>query len=138
MAMSESAEARDVRVAPDTRARLDGFLNWELYAIETTWLKPIEEMQHYADAHLSHQVNLERRGILFAAGPLFEADAPRFPPKSGLIVIRAASFEDADAIAASDPMHQAGMRSYTIRRWIINEGSLSITVNMSNKTMVLS
>jgi len=138
MTPDTSAHATEPGVEHATRARLGAFLNWELYAIETTWLRPVEEMQAYAQAHLSHQVDLERRGILFAAGPLFKPGAPRFPPEGGLIVVRAASFEEAEAIAQSDPMHRAGMRSYTIRKWIINEGSLSVTINMSDKTMVLS
>jgi uncharacterized protein len=122
-------------IRSDIKDRLSGFLNLELFVIETTWVRPVEDMQTLADAHLDHQIDLERRGILFGAGPLFEAGTPRFPPKSGLIIIRASSFEEADEIAASDPMHKSGMRTYSIRRWLMNEGSLSLTLNFSDQTM---
>lgn len=119
------------------KKRLGDFLNLELYAIETRWERPVEEVQKYAQAHLDHQVALERSGVLFAAGPLFEQDSPRFPPSAGLIVVRASSFEEADVIARSDPMHKAGVRNYTIRRWIVNEGSFPITVRLSDQTVVI-
>ena len=120
-------------IQPHVKERLGEFLNLELYAIETTWTGSLEEMQEKAQAHLDHQVDLERRGILFAAGPLFEPDSPRFPPAAGLIVVRANNFEEATKIADSDPMHIAGLRSYSIRKWIINEGQLNLSVQLSDQ-----
>ncbi len=113
--------------------RLGRFRNLPLFVIETTWQAPLEAMQSLAQAHLDHQVDLERRGILFAAGPIFAEGSPRFPPAAGLVVIRAYSFEAARAIADSDPMHRAGLRTYTLRQWLVNEGSWQVSVRLSDQ-----
>ena len=49
----------------------------------------------------------------------------------GLIIYRAASFDDARALAEADPMHANRARSFVLRRWLINEGSLSFSVALS-------
>ena len=49
-----------------------------------------------------------------------------------MVIIRAASLAEADAIAAAGPMHRSGARSYTIRPWLLNEGSLTLTIHCSD------
>lgn len=49
-----------------------------------------------------------------------------------MIIVRAASFEEAKAIADRDPYHRQGLRTYTIDRWMLNEGTVSIRVNHSD------
>ena len=51
--------------------------------------------------------------------------------------LRAATMEAAHDLAAQDPMHLTGCRSFTLRRWLINEGSLSVTVGLSGRTIEL-
>ena len=55
----------------------------------------------------------------------------------GLIIYRAASFDEARALAEADPMHAQGARTYVLRRWLINEGSLSLSVALSAQTVKL-
>ena len=43
------------------------------------------------------------------------------------------SFEEADEIAAADPMHSSGMREYTLERWHMNEGTLTFQVTFSDQ-----
>ena len=76
---------------------------------------------------------LEREGIMFAAGPLFEAEDAGLGERPGLIAIRADSLEEATAIADADPMHTSGTRTYTIRGWRINEGSINVTIKLSGQ-----
>ena len=83
--------------------------------------------------HLKHQVELEKRGIMFAAGPLYPRNSDQ--PEAGMFVLRAKSFEEAEAIADEDPLHKAGYRTYTLQKWRLNEGSITITVNYSDSTM---
>jgi uncharacterized protein len=66
---------------------------------------------------------------------MFEEDAKA--PGRGMIVVRAASFDEARAIADSDPFHKAGLRGYTIEKWIVNEGSYTVTVNYSDQTAAI-
>ncbi|MEM9351162.1 MAG: YciI family protein, partial [Pseudomonadota bacterium] len=56
----------------------------------------------------------------------------------GLIIYRADSLEAARALADGDPMHKTGARSYILRRWMINEGSLTLSVGLSTGGGALS
>lgn len=108
------------------------FLNKTLYVITTVPCAPREEMMKHIDAHLDRQVELERAGIMFGAGPLFEDDGSDVPV-AGMIVVRADSFAHAKEIADGDPMHIHGVRNYTIRRWRMNEGSFNVTISYSTQ-----
>jgi hypothetical protein len=107
-----------------------------LYVIETTGVpERASEAGNFMQDHLAHQDNLERQGIMFGAGALRSEGAEGGPPTQGLIIIRAESFEEARKIADSDPMHANGLRTYTIRRWSLNEGTVNIRVNFSDQSV---
>ena len=55
----------------------------------------------------------------------------------GLIIYRAPSLEAARALAENDPMHSSGTRSFSIRRWLVNEGSISVNVKLSAQSVTL-
>ena len=55
-----------------------------------------------------------------------------------MIVYRAESLDAARALADNDPMHLSGARSYVLRRWMINEGSLSLNVGLSTNQVTLT
>lgn len=82
--------------------------------------------------HLEHQIRLEREGILFGAGPVWEEGSDI--PVAGMIIIRAPGFEEARRIADSDPFHIRGLRSYRLRRWNLNEGAMTVTVRLSDQS----
>ena len=107
-------------------------LGKQFYVIHTTPVAPREKIAELLPQHLEHQVRLEKSGIMFAAGPVANEDGS---PSGGLIVIRADSFAAARAIADTDPLHKAGLRTYTLRRWTVNEGSYSVTINYSDQTV---
>ena len=92
-----------------------------------------EQLGATLPAHLDHQVKLEREGTLFAAGPLDAEDGSR----RGLIVIRAESFEEARRIADTDPFHAQGLRTYTVERWTVNEGSYTVRLTYSDQRLAL-
>ena len=108
------------------------FLGKEMYLVVTRPVRSPEIAKRLQD-HLDHQVELEKRGIMFAAGPLYPRDSD--VPEAGMFVLRAKSFEEADAIAKEDPLHKAGLRSYTIQKWRLNEGRITVTVDFSDQTM---
>jgi uncharacterized protein YciI len=91
-------------------------LGKQLYVIHTTPVAPREQIVPRLPEHLEHQVRLEKSGVMFAAGPMTNEDGSA---DGGLIVIRAESFDSARRIADSDPLHKAGLRTYTIRRWAV-------------------
>ena len=107
------------------------FLNKTLFVITTVRCVPHEEMIKHIDAHLERQVELEQAGIMFGAGPLFNEGST--VPDAGMIIVRADSFEEAREIADGDPMHQHGVRTYTIQRWRLNEGSFNLRISYSTQ-----
>jgi uncharacterized protein YciI len=110
------------------------FLRKELYVIISTLSAPHSEQMRLLPDHLEYQIKLEKAGVIFAAGPMFNADETE---GSGLVIIRAASFEAAKAIADGDPWVKAGVRTYTITRWVINEGCYSVRINYSDQTVMI-
>lgn len=110
------------------------FLGKNFYVIVTTPVAPREELDKLLGAHLAHQIRLEKEGTMFAAGPLAGEDGARV---GGMIIIRADSFAAARAIADSDPYHKNGLRTYTLTRWTVNEGSYGIRVNYSDQTVTI-
>lgn len=111
------------------------YLGKEMYLVVTRPVRSPEIAKRLGD-HLAHQVDLEKRGILFAAGPLYPRDSNI--PEAGMFVLRANSFEEAEAIANTDPFHAAGLRTFTLQKWRINEGSFTVTVNLSDQSMELA
>lgn len=110
------------------------FLGRQFFVIHTVPKASREDLDRMLPEHLEHQIKLEKSGIMFAAGPMANSDGT---PAGGLIVIRAKDFAEAQAIADSDPFHKAGLRTYTLRRWTVNEGSYSIRVNYSDQSYTL-
>src|SRR5262245_27301721 len=97
------------------------FLGKEMYLVITRPVRSPEIEKRLTD-HLAHQVELERKGIMFAAGPLYPKGSQT--PEAGMFVLRASSFEEAEAIAATDPLHAAGLRTYTIQKWRVDRKSV--------------
>ena len=110
------------------------FLGKEMYLVVTRPVRSPEIAKRLQD-HLNHQVELEKRGIMFAAGPLYPRGSDI--PEAGMFVLRANSFEEADAIAKEDPLLKAGLRTYTLQKWRLNEGRITVTVDFSDQTMKL-
>ena len=79
-------------------------------------------------AHIAWLLTLERDGTLFLSGPLLSG--PGTGPGSGVTVLRAGSEEAARQIASADPFVQAGLRTFTVHQWRLNEGSVSVRLSL--------
>ena len=113
-----------------------GFLAKQLYVVFTTPVNGIGPVLQNIKEHLDFQVSLEKRGIMFAAGPHWTEDEQSWEG-DGMVVIRAASLAEAREIAASDPMHKSGARKFTVRPWFVNEGTLTVKLDFSKKQFEL-
>jgi uncharacterized protein YciI len=118
-------------------AKERGSLALELYAVISTPAVAPEEMQKHLPAHLAFQQARETDRALFLAGPLSDLAGDNLEGV-GLIIYRAESLEAARAIADADPMHASGARTYEIRRWLVNEGSLRLDAGLSTGGVSLS
>ncbi len=106
-------------------------LQKQMYVYFTTPTSGMGPVMENLEAHLKFQVELEKKGIMFGAGPHWTDDEKRWEG-DGMVIIRAGSLAEAKEIAASDPMHASGARSFTIRPWLMNEGAVTIKLTYSD------
>ncbi|MGW5257690.1 YciI family protein [Streptomyces sp. NPDC004012] len=92
-----------------------------------------DEIRPYLGTHKQWLVDLERSGTLFLGGPMLDKNY-KFDG-SGLFVIRADSFAEADQIVGGDPFHAHGIRKYRLVSWQVNEGSFTVRLTLSDGTV---
>ncbi len=80
--------------------------------------------------HHDYLVGLERKGILFGAGPFVNEKGERVGV--GMIIIRAPSTAAAKRIANAEPYTKAGQRVMTVTPWQRNEGSVSLAISFAD------
>ena len=114
-----------------------GSLAYELFVVESTPAKSPEDLKKVLPDHLAYQQIQESKGALAFAGPMSDLSGEQMQGM-GLIVYRAESFETAKQLADADPMHSTGTRTYTLRRWLINEGSFQLDVKLSSQQVSLA
>lgn len=112
-------------------SRDKGQLARQLYVVFSRPAKGLAAVMETLEPHLAHQIELERRGILFGAGPFAGKDEEDWAGE-GMFIYRASSLREAARIAESDPMHSSGARTFEIRTWLLNEGSYSVTLRYSD------
>ncbi len=81
-------------------------------------------------------IDLEKRGLVFASGPLADGAGP--PSGHGLTVLRAANADEARRIAEGDPFFVGKLRTYELKEWTIMEGALGLRVNLSDQSIEVS
>ena len=65
------------------------------------------------------------------AGPFWNDDETEWMGE-GMVIVRAGSLAEAKEIAAADPMHFSGARSFTVRPWLMNEGTVTVKIRYSD------
>jgi uncharacterized protein YciI len=117
------------RVAELTRK----MLRKKLYVVLSKPTVPPDKLQPFLSAHLEYMIGLERRGHVFASGPLADGDGP--PTGAGLTVLRAKDLSAARALAEGDPFFVNGLRTFELKEWTVMEGTLGVRVNLSDQTV---
>ena len=84
-------------------------LRKKLYVLISKPLVPPEQLKPPLATHLDYMIGLEKRGLLFASGPLNEADAP--PSGHGLTILRVKDAAEARRIAEAEPFFAQGLRT---------------------------
>lgn len=108
----------------------NGMLQKQLFVVFTTPVNGMGPVMENIEEHLKFQVSLEQRGIMLGAGP-FWADDEHTWNGEGMVIIRADNLTHAKEIAATDPMHASGARSFTVRPWLLNEGRITVQIDFS-------
>lgn len=118
------------------RARGKGVLAKQLFMVRSRPAVSLDELARGLFEHLEYQRLLEKQGILVFAGPLSDESGSKWSGE-GLIIYRAADLVSAKEIADADPMHREGLRKYEIRAWLLNEGSLTLRITLSDQKLEL-
>ncbi|MGR3714354.1 MAG: YciI family protein [Shimia sp.] len=120
-----------------SEAKSRGALALELFVAHSTPAKTPDDVKASLADHLAYQAELERAGQLAFAGPMSDETGEHMQGV-GLIIYRADSLAAARLLAENDPMHKNGARSFVLRRWLINEGSLNLSLGLSTGGCTLS
>src|ERR1700689_3597033 len=86
------------------------------------------DIERQVENHVAWLLKLEAEGVVFLSGPL--VSGPGTGPGSGVTVLRADSAQHAAAIAATDPFVLAGLRTFEIFGWRVNEGAIAIQLSL--------
>jgi uncharacterized protein YciI len=108
-------------------------LRRKFYAVLSQPSETPEKLKALLPAHLEYMIGLEKRGVLFASGPLADGEGP--PSGAGLTILRAASALEARALAEADPFVANGLRTFELKEWTIMEGTLGLRVNLSDQSV---
>ncbi len=127
--MSASGEER-------IRQLTKGMLRKKLYVVLSKGAATPAQIGAVLPDHLEYMIGLEKKGVLFASGPLTAGEGQ--PAGDGLTILRAASADEARAIAATDPFVVNKLRSFEVREWTVMEGSLGLKVNFSDQSLEIA
>ena len=133
-ALREIKESRKVMDLDQRIAELtQKMLRRKFYAVLSHPSPAPEKLKPLLPAHLEYMIGLEKRGLLFASGPLSDGAGP--PSGAGLTILRAASADEARALAEADPFVVNGLRTYELKEWTIMEGTLGLKINLSDQSV---
>ncbi len=127
------AQSSDIKAQAD---ELDTGMGWNVYFYVTKPVNSFEEVVPVLPAHMEFIHEIEGADVMVMGGQTTK-QGDDFAGGNGLVVIRANSFEEAKEIADADPMHKTGVREYELYQWAINEGELTIRLNMSDQSFVI-
>ena len=117
---------------PNAQEMLAGMLNKELY-VALRQPADTSKMSELLSSHLQWAVAAEGRGELFASGPFAK---PGSPPGlgGGMTILRAESVDHAMKILEKDPFIAQGVFTVDVRKWVVMEGSITLSVRFSDQS----
>ena len=115
-------------------AKERGSLALEVFVVQSRLEADPSTIPTVLPDHLAYLKTLEASGKLMMAGPLSD-EAGEMNTGDGMLVLQVASLQEAHEVAAGDPMHTTGTRSFTVRPWLVNEGGFSINIGLSAQSV---
>lgn len=117
-------------------AKARGSLAHEVYVAVSTPTGGPEAVKAALPDHLAYIGSLEESGAVMFAGPLSDESGTQMQGV-GMLVLQVGSIDEARELVANDPMHLSGARDFTLRKWMINEGSVTMTMKLSSRSVGL-
>lgn len=119
----------------DVKAQLAGMLNKSFY-VSLRRPADLSRLDSLLQAHLDWAVQAERRGELFMSGP-FMAEGAKPGTQGGMMILRADSEAAAWRIIEQDPFIKQGVFTAEVKRWVLMEGSMTVSVRFSDQSYQL-
>ncbi|MCB1390562.1 MAG: hypothetical protein KDK12_15690 [Rhodobacteraceae bacterium] len=94
--------------------------------VENPSLIPPNQLAHYRWI-----IAQEKAGRVVLSGPVYDGDER---PLGGMTLFNLADLDAARALGESDPFIVSGAMSYTLAIWQLNEGRLTLSVDLSDMT----
>ena len=120
--MNEGVLREDARDAAPLRARADRPRR-EIYLITARRSGSFDALDALRPRHLDYLHALTCTGTLLLAGPTL-VDAGACYTGDGCMLLAAADFDSAHALAERDPYHIEGVRANVVTPWLASEGAL--------------
>ncbi len=111
--------------------KLAQMLNKTLYVAIRSPLN-VERLDELLSAHLTWAIATEKAGQLFASGPFVDLTAAP-GMAGGMSIVRAGSKDEAISILNTDPFVAEGVFSIEVRKWMLMEGLLTVSVSFSDQ-----
>lgn len=132
MTISSDGNQHDLTADPRTVEDLMQSLRLvQLYMIRMDMPGPVDSPMDYLAPHLREHIlwleAQEKNGVLFLSGANRAGDEW---DGSGTAIVRAPSLAAATAIAETEPFHREGLRVNTVHGWMLNEGTIRLTLSL--------
>ena len=85
-------------------------------------------MEPHAAEHLRYMMGLEEQGALWGSGPFV---APGRVVGDGLTIFNVPEETEVHCLMAEEPLTKLGLRTYTVHRWELREGKVTINLTLS-------
>jgi uncharacterized protein YciI len=131
--MSDVNLTGDARAAEIERLR-STFAKTDFYLMHRKLVSP-EKLHELLLEHLRWLVQMEKQGHLVLSGPRFDNAGTQLP---GISMLRAQSWEDAYAVAISDPHVASGAVELHMERWRVTCGQISLSCDLSDQRVRLT
>ena len=82
-----------------------------MYIVTLKYVKPLDEIDALIEAHVEFLKKQYEKGIFIASGRMV-------PRTGGVILVRAISLEELDAVLAEDPFNINGVAEYSMTQFI--------------------
>jgi uncharacterized protein YciI len=112
----------------ETAALLAPMIKKSLWVVLSTASVPSAQMEPHAREHLRYMNSLESQGLLWGSGPFV---VPGVVVGDGLTIFNAADEATVHRLMAEEPLTKLGLRTYTLRKWELREGKISIDLLLS-------
>jgi uncharacterized protein YciI len=114
--------------AQDVSALLAPMIRQKLWAVLTKAQASSAEMEPHASEHLRYMMSLEEQGVLWGSGPFVAHDRV---VGDGLTIFNVREEAEVRRLMAEEPLTKRGLRTYTLHRWELREGKLTINLKLS-------